>query len=1150
MTGTTSEATTERSLKFGSETVVFGGASGTTFDFTVSDSFTNLSTKVAGVTADLKLTVTDSVGNTGAVTVTGVTIDQIAPTISNLFPSTAALPDDKTINNATKTVRFQIDEKADSISIRYVQVGSSPPDLVTQSVSTSKLGIVATDIDQSIVDTLIDNESYSLQLFARDLAQNVTITAPDTLKFDKDFNNPLADSFVVASVTGDSVLAGQAVQFTVTAIDSKLTRTSGSNRKAVTYSSPGVLVRVAAGDQDVSGVTFWGTGVTNNAGEGSANLDGDTWQVGTGTRTVYVNSTGNLQDFAIVVEDTTTKVLDGVETVDVIFDGNLGSLDVVSADMRKFWVQAWETAAAEPAAAKQASDLVLTDSVQGTFWISVTPTDLWGNPSTKVFEGAQSLGSDSLNLRESRLTGANSANWLEEVAVTISANDGRALTPSGPQTVATGDDGTMFALAAPRNGSGDNLVVTVRMADAPGDSSTLNNQDKAYGSVALSFVAVGEDFTPDTPGDDGAPDAPANLLVQDRGGDQGGFVMVSFPNSTSDNVSRYRLYRQIMVNSDLVDGEVVALEEAVAKWVSWTTIDAVPVLDGDDAITRAVVPTLGGAMTAWSIAAESGGESSERVASKRVFTKESVQLMAQFLGVDPNRVLSAEELNQVFTPSKDYVKSILGDQKNLVFAALDPDLADLMNTGTVPQNIRTQGGQILSSGRTESDPARSIDNIPPAAVTEAEASAEDGLSWTVSADDRVVAFSTYRGYSIPIPGVRKYEVMRGDSEETLEAIELLPPGTDGYTDPDIPSGSVVYRIDALDLDNRTIGELIELGDVVDDGRIEFATADGKKIFIIATDDATPFEVDFSDFIAFAGSFGSSTGDAAFLVQADTDDNGTIEFADFIAFAGSFGLTAASQNGQPIPSTKPLPVPQNPGLNENTELSLRMGSSQVLVGQAVTVDVSLANASALQGFGFELLYDTDKFEFVGVAPAEEDLMKSAGGETPLFLHQLENPGHLTVGNALINSEAVSGGGDVVQITFKVLREFEDNARFEIANGIVFDPDQLSNPVVTGGILEVQSTPTEFALFQNFPNPFNPETTIRYNLSDASDVRLQIYNVVGQVVRTLVAERQSAGRYQIQWNGMDDRGVAVSSGIYFYQIAASGNFQDVRKLMLLK
>jgi hypothetical protein len=116
-------------------------------------------------------------------------------------------------------------------------------------------------------------------------------------------------------------------------------------------------------------------------------------------------------------------------------------------------------------------------------------------------------------------------------------------------------------------------------------------------------------------------------------------------------------------------------------------------------------------------------------------------------------------------------------------------------------------------------------------------------------------------------------------------------------------------------------------------------------------------------------------------------------------------------------------------------------------------------------------------------------------------------------------------------------------------VVFDPNQLSNPAVTLGALSVESTPTEFALNQNFPNPFNPETTIKYQLAESAPVQLRIYNIVGQVVRTLVSEQQAAGRYQIRWNGTDDRGVAVSSGIYFYQVSA-GKFQDVKRLMLLK
>jgi hypothetical protein len=105
-------------------------------------------------------------------------------------------------------------------------------------------------------------------------------------------------------------------------------------------------------------------------------------------------------------------------------------------------------------------------------------------------------------------------------------------------------------------------------------------------------------------------------------------------------------------------------------------------------------------------------------------------------------------------------------------------------------------------------------------------------------------------------------------------------------------------------------------------------------------------------------------------------------------------------------------------------------------------------------------------------------------------------------------------------------------------------------IGGPIAELERrVPPVFTLHQNFPNPFNPETTIKYDLAEASHVKLRIYNVVGQVVRTLVAEHQPAGQYQVKWNGIDDRGIPVSSGIYLYQIS-TGKFQDIRRLMLLK
>ena len=86
--------------------------------------------------------------------------------------------------------------------------------------------------------------------------------------------------------------------------------------------------------------------------------------------------------------------------------------------------------------------------------------------------------------------------------------------------------------------------------------------------------------------------------------------------------------------------------------------------------------------------------------------------------------------------------------------------------------------------------------------------------------------------------------------------------------------------------------------------------------------------------------------------------------------------------------------------------------------------------------------------------------------------------------------------------------------------------------------------------NYPNPFNPTTTIKYALPTAMDVELTVYNVVGQAVRTLVAEHQSTGHYGVEWNATDDSGHSVSAGIYFYRLQAGGKFLAVGKMLLLK
>ena len=98
-------------------------------------------------------------------------------------------------------------------------------------------------------------------------------------------------------------------------------------------------------------------------------------------------------------------------------------------------------------------------------------------------------------------------------------------------------------------------------------------------------------------------------------------------------------------------------------------------------------------------------------------------------------------------------------------------------------------------------------------------------------------------------------------------------------------------------------------------------------------------------------------------------------------------------------------------------------------------------------------------------------------------------------------------------------------------------------------EEEMLPEVFALHNNYPNPFNPITNIRYDIPEVSDVRIDIYNINGQRVRTLVSREHQPGRYKIQWNATNEFGSPVASGMYIYKIHAK-DFVSVKKLLLMK
>jgi len=109
--------------------------------------------------------------------------------------------------------------------------------------------------------------------------------------------------------------------------------------------------------------------------------------------------------------------------------------------------------------------------------------------------------------------------------------------------------------------------------------------------------------------------------------------------------------------------------------------------------------------------------------------------------------------------------------------------------------------------------------------------------------------------------------------------------------------------------------------------------------------------------------------------------------------------------------------------------------------------------------------------------------------------------------------------------------------------------VGSPKIINATQDSPILPDEFSVRQNYPNPFNPATVIEYSLPKASEVEIQIYNILGQKVRLLEDGHKSAGIHEITWDGNNDQGSPIASGIYLYRIKA-GEFESTKKMIILK
>jgi len=233
---------------------------------------------------------------------------------------------------------------------------------------------------------------------------------------------------------------------------------------------------------------------------------------------------------------------------------------------------------------------------------------------------------------------------------------------------------------------------------------------------------------------------------------------------------------------------------------------------------------------------------------------------------------------------------------------------------------------------------------------------------------------------------------------------------------------------------------------------------------------------------------------------------------------------------PVQSGSPI----HPYKRVMDERRIALGSPEI-EGSVVSLPVVMDETEGLFSGQLKIGFDSAQYRLVGVSgteyTADHLVASNAIGD------------ELLIGFAGAQASG-AGEGAILQVRFEALNG--GSAPFSLDKVALNGGRIQANPVaqVVSPVL-----PQAFALLQNWPNPFNPETTLRYTLPEASQVRLEVYDMIGQKVQTLVSERQEAGAYQVQWSGRDDSGRAAASGLYFYHIEA-GSFSQTRKMSLVR
>ncbi len=266
-------------------------------------------------------------------------------------------------------------------------------------------------------------------------------------------------------------------------------------------------------------------------------------------------------------------------------------------------------------------------------------------------------------------------------------------------------------------------------------------------------------------------------------------------------------------------------------------------------------------------------------------------------------------------------------------------------------------------------------------------------------------------------------------------------------------------------------------------------------------------------------------------------SGLVEEDDLAMATGNINETGAN----PVYKLATSPV----GSNLAATIAFMNTPVQLRAGETYTIQVVVSNTMSVRAYHINMNFDATKLAFVDIR--DGGFMNASSYSFPLFGEE----GEVGFVNSMFGRSAAAGDGVLAEVTFTALEDgiFSDDmlglTRASFVNADLVKEFVIDTPT---GVVD-NNAPTVFALGQNFPNPFNPTTTIGYTLPEDGIVTVKVYDILGRHVTTLIDGQRAAGNYSVMWNATDLDGRAVSAGVYFYTIK-SGSFSDTKRMRLLK